>query len=136
VVEAFKRYLKNSSLIKFGDYWLNVSQSGKVNFTKTFLKDTNSHVPIAVLIGPKTNSSGEVAAAIFHGRPNCKTFGATTKGNLSCNQPFKIDNQRTLWLTTTLVTTYDKVLQIREDLEPNVFCVRPLQTAKTWLKEI
>jgi len=133
VVDAFRRYLDRSSLIKFGYYWINLSS--KIVFDKKFQKDENCHVPIAVIVGPKTNSSGEIAAAIFQGRPNCKLFGvSSTRGNLSCNQPFQLHNL-TLWLTTTLVTTYDQKLQKTEKLTPSVLTSSPITDAKKWITE-
>ena len=132
VVDCFKRYLKNTSLIKFNDYWIN-EEKGKIVFNSKFHSDVNIRIPIAVIIGPKTKSSGEISAAIFKGRPNCKLFGNKTFGKLSCNQPFILDKKHTLWLTTAIVTTYDKELHVTETLFPDFVTNSPLVDAKRWI---
>lgn len=135
VVECFKRYFNNSSLIKFNAYWINL-QNEKIVFGKTFLSATIQHIPIAILIGPQTKSSGEISAALFKGRPNCRIFGQKTNGKLSCNQPYSLDKKETLWLTTGLVTTYDKHLQDAEIVNPDVITTCPMTDAKNWIKRV
>jgi C-terminal processing protease CtpA/Prc len=70
---------------------------------------------ITVLVGPKTNSSGEIAAAIFKGRKNCKIMGSTTYGNLSSIETFKV-GPYIVGLTTELITTCDGEFMEKEKI--------------------
>jgi hypothetical protein len=58
-----------------------------------------SHVPVAVLIGPRTISSGEAVAVAFHGRPMTEFFGEPTGGRSTANGEFPLPDGSVLHLT-------------------------------------
>ncbi len=60
----------------------------------------NNQVPIAVLIGPETASSGEVVAISFIGKPNCKLFGEPSDGLTTGNAMFALNDGASIVLTT------------------------------------
>lgn len=69
---------------------------------------------ISVLVSKDTASAGEISAAIFGGRVNCKLFGdntSTTDGSLSINKAFQINQDIILYLTVDLITTVDGIFQ-------------------------
>jgi C-terminal processing protease CtpA/Prc len=138
---GFKSFLNNSSLIYFGKKrgtktstdkgWVNIINN-RVRYNQTFVEQQNPiDIPIAVIINRKTNSSGEIAAAIFKGRKKCKLFGTPTYGNLSSNESFSL-NEYTVVLTTELLTTYG--LYFAETLKPDIETRKPLQDAKDYIK--
>ncbi len=59
-------------------------------------------VPIAVLIGPNTASSGEVVAISFIGKPNCKLFGEPSYGVTTGNSLFPLSDGSTIVLTSAV----------------------------------
>jgi carboxyl-terminal processing protease len=59
-----------------------------------------SVVPVAVLQGPLTGSSGEALVVSFRGRPVSRTFGQCTYGLPTANQPFALADGALLFLTT------------------------------------
>jgi len=46
--------------------------------------------PVAVLIGPRTASSGEITAMAFIGRPATRLFGQPSAGYTTANSPFRL----------------------------------------------
>ena len=60
------------------------------------------HLPIAVLIGNNTGSSGEFTALSFVGNKNTKLFGQASYGATTGNDQFKLDDGAMLMLTTTI----------------------------------
>jgi C-terminal processing protease CtpA/Prc len=136
---SLKRFLNNSSLIYFGkskgnkkktNGWVNLV-NGKLQYDKPYLKPGKSLFPIAVLINGSTTSSGEIAAAIFSGRSNCKSFGTATKGYLSSNEVYSIDSKHVVVLTTELLTTIDN--KFSEVMYPDVCTSKPVQEAKMYI---
>jgi carboxyl-terminal processing protease len=61
-----------------------------------------SRVPVAVLTGEHTSSSGEVMAIAFRGRANTRSFGAPTDGRSTANADFPLPDGSVLILTTTV----------------------------------
>lgn len=57
-------------------------------------------VPVAVLQGPLTGSTGEALIISFRGRPRTRTFGEATYGLPTANQPFSLSDGAQLLLTT------------------------------------
>ncbi len=58
--------------------------------------------PVAVLLGPRTCSSGEALAIAFHGRMQTRSFGAATAGLSSANATFNLPDASQLQLTTAV----------------------------------
>ena len=48
--------------------------------------------PVAVLIGPRTASSGEITAMAFLGRPATRLFGQASAGFTTANAPFRLSD--------------------------------------------
>jgi len=59
--------------------------------------------PVAILIGPKTASSGEMTALALIGRPKTRTFGSDSGGFLSANVPIPLSDGAHLVVTESLV---------------------------------
>jgi hypothetical protein len=66
-------------------------------------KATLIHAPVAVLTGPRTNSSGEAVALSFRGRPNTRTFGLATSGRSTANAPYPMSDGARLVLMTSVM---------------------------------
>ena len=58
--------------------------------------------PVAVLIGPRTSSSGEATAIAFRGRPVTRFFGGTTHGLASANRSFRLSDGALMMVTSAL----------------------------------
>lgn len=58
--------------------------------------------PVAVLVGPKTASSGEAVAIAFRARPETRFFGQPTAGLATSNQPYALPDGGVLVLTTAV----------------------------------
>jgi hypothetical protein len=59
--------------------------------------------PVAVLLGPKTGSSGEMTAIAFAGRPATRSFGQPTAGFTTANSPVVLSDGAVLVLTAAHV---------------------------------
>src|SRR5690606_17036883 len=57
--------------------------------------------PLAVLLGPRTSSSGEMTAMAFVGRKNSRSFGATTAGFTTANVTVPMSDGAILAITTS-----------------------------------
>lgn len=57
---------------------------------------------VAVLLGPKTCSSGEALAVAFHGRPRTRSFGEPTSGLANANTAFDLPDGSQLQLMTAI----------------------------------
>jgi carboxyl-terminal processing protease len=60
--------------------------------------------PVAVLIGPRTASSGEATAIAFHARPDTRFFGQSTAGLTTSNEPLALSDGALLILTMSVFT--------------------------------
>lgn len=117
----------NTKISKTKKKWINSSKKlGKFN------GDLKMKLPIAIIIGPNTSSSGELSAAIFKGRINSKSFGQRTSGFLSANATIKLDKKYILLLTVKLTQTADMEFG-DEFLRPDKKTTRPITDAKTWI---
>ncbi|MGE8553450.1 MAG: S41 family peptidase [Chryseobacterium jejuense] len=61
----------------------------------------NPNQKIAVLIGPKTASAGEITAIAFIGKNNTKLFGQPTRGLTTGNKVFPLSDGRNLVLSSS-----------------------------------
>jgi hypothetical protein len=62
-----------------------------------------SAAPIAILLGPRTMSSGEMTAIALLGRADVRTFGARTAGFTTANAPIRMPDGAYLVVTETFV---------------------------------
>ena len=90
-------------------------------------------VPVALLIGPRTSSSGEIIAACLHSKAGMRSFGAPTEGSLSVNEGYDLGFGMELILTTCIVCTTDGVCHTDERLFPDVATDDPVSDAMKWL---
>lgn len=72
------------------------------------IPDYPKETPVAVLIDRVTASSGEAVAVAFKGRRNTRFFGENSAGLSTGNQPFKLSDGATIWLTTSVDLDRDK----------------------------
>jgi len=91
--------------------------------------------PVAVLIGPRTASSGEAVALAFRGRPATRSFGQKTSGYSTANVPTPLPGGSTLSLTVSV--SVDRNLKgDGGKLEPDVAVedgVEAESAARSWL---
>jgi carboxyl-terminal processing protease len=62
----------------------------------------NQALPLAILIGPQTASSGEAVAVAFRGRPDVLTFGQRSRGLSTSNNPFRLGDGALLNLSVAV----------------------------------
>lgn len=77
-------------------------------------------IPVAVLIGPSTGSSGEITAISFSGRTNTLFFGEKTAGYANSTQGFYVAKKEIYILLTTALTTDKKGKIFNHFVEPDV----------------
>jgi hypothetical protein len=93
-------------------------------------------IPVAVLIGPGTASSGEFTAIAFRGRPNTAFFGAPTSGFVSANGTYPLPDGAQLfvaqsWSTDRLHRPYRVAVVPDENTsEPQTF-----DAGLNWLRQ-
>lgn len=99
-----------------------------------FLNNVKYNIPIAVIIGNKTYSSGEFCASIFYRNDRkIKIFGQRTGGGLSVNNTFDITDDIKLNISIQLVTTVDGHFHTKQYLEPNNKTTNQLRLRKNGL---
>jgi C-terminal processing protease CtpA/Prc len=133
----------NSSITPNDPKWISYI-NGKIRYqTKLITKSDDTphpnwksgwNIPIAIIIGSKTYSSGEFCASIFYrGNPNIRVFGEKTGGGLSVNQTFKINKLIQINIPTQLTTTVDGSFHTEQYLMPDINTGRPITDAKKWI---
>lgn len=90
-------------------------------------------VPVAVLIGRGTSSSGEIIAAALHKKPRIRSFGEATGGALSVNGGYIVAPGIELLLTARIVCTMDGACHLNEELLPDQKTMDPMGEAIAWL---
>jgi|SaaInlV_165m_DNA_2_1040747.scaffolds.fasta_scaffold49888_1 C-terminal processing protease CtpA/Prc len=125
--------------------WSNKKVENKDNKWINLVKDNIKHnskyknniylpYPIAILIGKNTISSGELCASIFcRNEKNIKLFGEPSGGKLSINEPYVVDDDISLNLTVSYVTTVDGTFHEKEEIIPDVYTDKPIETAIKWI---
>lgn len=91
-------------------------------------------MPVAVLIGPFTASSGEAVAISFIGRPETRLFGNPTRGVSTSNTAFEMPDGALLIITTALMADRNQT-PFGEEIVPDVIVTdeMTLETAVDWL---
>ena len=97
-----------------------------------------SSARVALIIGPRTASSGEAVAVSFAGRPNTRRFGQPTKGLVTSNETFDLVDGATLIVTTARFV--DRTgLTYRAPIDPDIVVVAAgsaaHETAARWVLE-
>jgi len=101
--------------------------------------------PLAVLLGPKTASSGEAVAIALVGRANARSFGAPTAGQTTGNRGVTLADGARLAITTSVMLDrsgqrYGGKLQPDENVSPAAASAAAtpdpaLAAAATWLSQ-
>lgn len=95
---------------------------------------------IAVLIGPRTASSGEMTAISFSGRPNTMFIGEPSGGYTTANAGSKLPDGSMFYLATSYTADRNKKA-FRDKIEPGILAPNEkdsktdagLEAAKKWL---
>ncbi len=136
--------LNNTTLFKFqkdedvnDKGWWNIKNKKIIYGSgKYFGREINTDVKVAVLISNKTSSSGEFCASIFkRNLSNVKIFGQVTKGYLTVNVSYKLNDKYTINVPVYYCATVDKKIHRDEKLKPDVITTKPISDAKKWILE-
>jgi hypothetical protein len=94
-----------------------------------------SDVPVAVLIGPSTASSGEAVAVAFKGRARTRFFGARTAGLSTANKGYPLPDGSLLVLTVATLLDRNGT-EYPAGIEPDVRASSEaiLSLAREWLR--
>ena len=121
----------NRQLGTFKDYKGNATESWRVEGGQMFIGNTQGakvanacevgcNLPVAVLIGPSTGSSGEITAISFSSRPNTFFFGERTAGYANSTQGFFVGGKSVYMLLTTALASNSKGKLFNHLVEPDV----------------
>ncbi|MBK0381697.1 hypothetical protein I5M32_01875 [Pedobacter sp. SD-b] len=140
-------FIKNDQGLSISNRWYyedGIAGTGKnLNLTKKndpyLIK--NPMQKIAVLIGAKTSSSGEMTAISFIGKKNVKLFGQHSGGYTTGNVSFRLSDGSALVLACSLVADRNKK-QYLKGIDPDVLVADlkkvnddVLGAAKRWINE-
>ena len=91
--------------------------------------------PVAVVIGPRTASSGEFTAMSFKGRRNTRFFGMPTAGYVTANDPFKLSDGAMIIMTDAWGSdrTGKKYVDVVQPDETRGYGGPTIDSAKEWL---
>ncbi len=97
-------------------------------------------LPIAVLTGSLTGSSGEIVTISFIGNKNTRSFGASTMGLTTGNSDFELSDGAMLFLASTKMVdrfnrVYDSVVSPDEEIEKDADAQKDLvmERAVEWI---
>lgn len=90
---------------------------------------------IAVLLGPRTASSGEAVAVAFIGRENTQSFGVATSGQASSNRKFPLPDGSAIYLTTA-VDVDRSGREVGERIVPDILLSEEVVASKEVPKEV
>ena len=98
-----------------------------------------SNPKIAILIGSKTGSSGEMTAVAFIGKENTKLFGQTSAGYTTTNQDYALPNGDRVYLASGYISDRNGLIYPK-NLKPDVLIIednkdtdKTLELAIDWL---
>jgi C-terminal processing protease CtpA/Prc len=115
-----------------GQSWNGENPLARVSHPEFVLNP--DEIPVAVLIGSQTASSGESTALSFRGRPNTKFFGKPSAGLTTSNQGYVLSDGALILLTTAIEV--DRTGQeYGASITPDVPTLNPEQDATNWLLE-
>jgi C-terminal processing protease CtpA/Prc len=100
----------------------------------TFYQQHYPVLPIAVIVGAKTASSGEIVSILFDGQPNVRSFGQRTAGYATANTTYRLPNGGKAMITTAVTLNREgKVFE--RFMVPDTVTTEPLAAATSWLQE-
>lgn len=115
-----------------GQSWEGNNSAAKVSHPEFVLNP--DEIPVAVLIGSQTASSGESTAISFRGRPNTQFFGKPSAGLTTSNHIYALSDGALIILTTAIDA--DRTGQeYGGSITPDVSTLNPEQDAVNWLME-
>jgi C-terminal processing protease CtpA/Prc len=148
VVEALAPYIDNGGSHMFGFYsrfdttWVvhKKDKSGIHAFDYTDsrkgLHTKGFGIPVAVIVGKHTGSSGEFCVGSLYGRDKIRLFGENTAGQTSSNEDFSLFGGYFLILTTAFLQTVDGTIHYKEYIKPHVQTTQPMKEAVEWIRHI
>ncbi|NYZ63491.1 S41 family peptidase [Luteimonas deserti] len=87
---------------------------------------------VAIAVGPRSSSSGEIVPIMFHGQTNVRLFGQPTSGHSTANSTFALPNGGAVNITTAV--TLDRHGRVFDaHIEPDVSTERPVEEAARWV---
>lgn len=93
---------------------------------------THPATRLAIVVGPRSASSGEIVPILFHGQGNVRFFGQMTAGFATANSTYPLPNGGVLGLTTAV--TLDRHGRMFDGhVEPDVLTPTPLAAAADWI---
>ncbi|MEJ6979687.1 S41 family peptidase [Pedobacter sp. P351] len=126
--------------------WMNAqdnSSASKVSsmYTKNRYSLKEPNTSVAVLIGPKTSSSGEMTAIAFIGKNNTKFIGKPSGGFTTANGMFKLSDGSMLMLATSYAADRNKTKYLGK-INPDILVPssasqldEDLLVAEKWIRE-
>ncbi len=109
-----------------------VGGSGHVLNGSTGQQPSHPAILIAVAVGPRTSSSGEIVPIMFHGQENVRLFGQRTSGQSTANSTFPLPNGGTANVTTAV--TLDRHGRVFDTfIEPETLTQQPLAESARWI---
>ncbi len=129
---------KNGTISHFlKNYGIKYSK-GKVYFGKKIMGSTKhckkiNYSKIAVLVDPKTKSSGELLAMCLQSSKNIKIFGKNTAGACSNMNIYSLSDKS--FITYPTMIGVDKNgKRFTKGINPNIITNKPISLARSWLK--
>ena len=113
-----------------GQSWMEDTPQARVSHPEFLLNP--DEIPVAVLIGLRTASSGEATAISFHGRPNTRFFGRVSSGLTTVNNGFLLGDGAVIVLTVGIDVDRNGQ-EYGGSMEPDVVTSKPEQDAVSWL---
>lgn len=134
VLGYFRDAHGNAKAIEKKTSGIFVRGSGHVLNDASTQQPTHTVPLIAVAVGPRSSSSGEIVPIMFHGQENVRLFGQRTSGKSTANTTFPLPNGGFAHITTAV--TLDRHLKVFEThIEPEVSTQQPLVDAARWISE-
>ncbi len=140
MLAALKPFLGNASLGSFEDvYGKRSPWRVEPYFDHVASPRDMSTAKVAVLIGPRTSSSGEIVAISFRGRPATRSFGQPSDGRVTGNRSFGLPDGSQIHLASSRERDRQGNL-VEKRVEPDILVTTGqgrdsiLQVASEWLK--
>lgn len=125
------REKKRTSIVSTGNGLLVAGSPHSLN-TLNLIRPNASPGHVAVIVGPRTASSGEITAILFKGQDNVRFFGRRTAGVPTANRTFTLSNGALLALTTAVALDRDGN-GYTTSVTPDVETDDPIGAADNWI---
>lgn len=98
----------------------------------TTLLPKNDANRIAIVVGPRSSSSGEIVPIMFHGQENVRLFGLPTSGQSTANSSFPLPNGGLANITTAATLDRNRT-KFEGNIVPEVPSEQPVLDAARWI---